>query len=149
MSWLQISEKTAYSKFTKDKSTLKNVYHSSITRQRTKLFILLLACFFSLLTSVVFNCEDISRWNEQDSQKNTKTHTHTKKNWNRIDYSALAILCSLFLAGFFFVRIWSEKSLVLQHVDCIYLPKKIFHFMQDYLGWSPTQEFQTRKHLVI
>ena len=104
-----------------------------------------------LLSSTVKTYQD----GTSKTHKKIQTHTHTKKNWNRIDYSALAILCSLFLAGFFFVRIWSEKSLVLQHVDCIYLPKKVFHFMQDYLWnylgcqWSPTQEFQTRKHLVI
>ena len=92
-----------YSKFTKDKSTLKNVYHSSITRQRTKLFILLLACFFSLLTSVVFNCEDISRWNEQDSQKNTKTHTHKEElKSNRLlgsGYPLLPFFGGLFLCS--------------------------------------------------
>ena len=108
MSWLQISEKTAYSKFTKDKSTLKNVYHSSITRQRTKLFILLLlACFFSLLTSVVFNCEDISRWNE--THKKIQTHKEELKS-NRLLGSGYPLLP--FFGGLFLCSnlIWKKFS---------------------------------------
>ena len=41
-------------------------------------FFFLLACFLSLLTSVVFNCEDISRWNNL-TKKHTDKHTITKE----------------------------------------------------------------------
>ena len=63
----------------------------------TKPFILL-ACFLSLLTSVVFNCEDISRWN---LTKNTQAHK--EKNWNRID----SRLSFFFFVGLF-ISCWKE-----------------------------------------
>ena len=70
-------------------------------------FFFLLVCFLSLLTSVVFNCEDISRWNNL-TKKHTQTSTLSqKKNWNRIDYflswkswQARIVLLRLLLAFF-------------------------------------------------
>ena len=91
---------------TKDKSTLKKVVHAK--EQSSSFFCCWLVSFPSwhLLSSTVKTYQDGTRL--------TKKYKHTKKNWNRIDYSAP---CSFF---FFFWRAFSLLESGPKKVDRYY-----------------------------